>query len=104
MPNRNLSAKRIIGLPGDVVEIRDKTVMIDGHALVEPYVVHRDSRTWDSADGLPDVYRLRDQVKPVHITSDRFFILGDNRDESYDSRFFGPISRSDITGEVIGKH
>jgi signal peptidase I len=79
--------KRLIGLPGEVVAERDGVVYIDGRRLVEPYVQplrrDRQSRRWP------------------RITADHYFLLGDNRAHSCDSRTWGTVPRSSLIGPVI---
>ncbi|HVR38332.1 MAG TPA: signal peptidase I [Thermoanaerobaculia bacterium] len=91
--------KRVIGLPGETVSIKDKVVSINGKPLDEPYVVHTDARTYP--DDLPDPYRQRDQMQPTVIPPDQYFALGDNRDQSHDSRFWGYVPRSMIKGRAF---
>jgi signal peptidase I len=67
--------KRVIALPGETVELRDKAVYVDGKALEEPYVVHR--RAGERLDG--------DNLGPLVVPEGHLFVLGDNRDESDDS-------------------
>ena len=67
--------KRVIGLPGETVELRQKSVFIDGKPLEEPYAVHK--RSEEKLEG--------DDLGPVQIPPDSYFVLGDNRDESADS-------------------
>ena len=90
--------KRVIGLPGDLVEIHDKRVFINGRELDEPYVVHDDVQIYPPNDALPDPYRSRDQLKPYLVPPDHYFAMGDNRDRSSDSRYWGTVPRSMITG------
>lgn len=79
--------KRVIGLPGETVEIRQGTVYIDGRALVEPYL----------AGGEPAV----GDMAPVRIPADAYFVMGDNRNHSQDSRVLGPIPADRIVGKAL---
>ena len=90
--------KRVIGLPGDVVEIHNKKVFINGRELDEPYVVHDDPQTYPPQDALPEPYRSRDQFKAYTVPAEHYFAMGDNRDRSSDSRYWGTVPRSMITG------
>jgi len=78
--------KRIIGLPGDTLAIKDKTVFINGDPLNEPYVTFMD-------------VSLREDVGPVVIPPNQYYMVGDNRDNSLDSRHFGPVERSKLRGK-----
>lgn len=78
--------KRVVGLPGETVEMRDKEVFINGAKLDEPYVWHSNPR--------PDP--KTDQFGPYVVPDGQLFVMGDNREASYDSRFVGPIVRKDI--------
>lgn len=77
--------KRVVGLPGETVEIRDNQVLIDGTPLQEPY--------------LSDVF-MPDEP-PVTLGPDEVFVMGDNRSASFDSRRFGPISLDTLIGEAF---
>lgn len=79
--------KRVIGLPGETVEIRDNRVLIDGVPLVEPY--------------LPEVF-MPDEG-PFEVGEDEVFVMGDNRNASFDSRRFGPIDQDDLVGKAFLK-
>lgn len=76
--------KRIIGMPGDIVEIKDGGVYLDGELLDEPYV---------NGKTFPD-------KGPFKITEDMYFVMGDNRESSNDSRHFGFIKKSEIRSGI----
>jgi signal peptidase I len=82
--------KRVIGLPGESVEIKDGQVHIDGNVLEENY--------------LPAGLRtdaIREEFQSVVLAEDEYYLMGDNRPQSQDSRYFGPVKKKDISGEVL---
>lgn len=84
---------RVIGLPGDEIEIRARILSVNGEVLTEPYVQHTDS---------PMVLgNARDHVRPMVVPPNAYFVLGDNREESLDSRFLGSIDKAQIVGQVV---
>jgi signal peptidase I len=87
--------KRVIGLEGDVVESRDKVVFVNGKRLVEPYVQHVDENI------RPRELDPRDNFGPLTVPARSVFVMGDNRDQSYDSRFWGFVDNSQIKGNAV---
>lgn len=82
--------KRVIGLPGETVEMSAKQVLVNGKPLDEPYVQHTK----------PSDVPGRDNFSPVSLGQGEYFVMGDNREASYDSRFWGPVGRSAIFGRT----
>jgi len=93
--------KRIVGMPGDVIEIRDKQLALNGKFIEEPYVQHDDPRVYPRLPALPEPYRSRDQFGPVRVPADQYFVLGDNRDKSSDSRYWGSVPKKLIVGRLF---
>lgn len=93
--------KRVIGMPGDEIEIRDKKVSVNGKPLDEPYVLHEDPQVYPNQPALPEPYRSRDQFGPYTVPPEAYFAMGDNRDRSSDSRYWGTVPRSMIKGRAF---
>lgn len=93
--------KRVIGLPGDTIRIRDKRVSVNGKELPEPYVIHLDPQMYPEGQFLPEPYRSRDHFGPFEVPPGQYFAMGDNRDRSSDSRFWGTVPRSHIKGRAF---
>jgi len=86
--------KRCVALSGQTVEIRNKELYVDGVRQVEPYVIHIDSRV------LPAELSHRDNFGPFKVPPGTIFMMGDNRDNSHDSRFWGPLPVNLIKGKA----
>jgi signal peptidase I len=86
--------KRIVALGGEALEIMDKKVLINGEILNEPYVIYTDQKI------LQNKFGHRDNLGPLTVPDDSVFVLGDNRDESNDSRFWGFLKRATIKGKA----
>lgn len=93
--------KRVIGLPGETIEIRDKKVFVNGRQLNEPYTLFDDPQVYPLQPALPEPYRSRDQMAPFKVPEGQYFAMGDNRDRSSDSRYWGTVPRSMIKGRAF---
>ena len=80
----------MIGLPGETLELRNKKVYINGQPLDEPYV-HFLSRRRRSQEVTS--FDVRERYGPVNVPADQYFVMGDNRDNSQDSRYWGFLPR-----------
>ncbi len=93
--------KRCVAVAGDTVEIREKQLYLDGELQDEPYVVHKDPHVWRNVPGAPASGRRRDNFGPFTVPEGTIFCLGDNRDNSLDSRFWGPVPLSYVKGRAV---
>src|SRR5262245_20683328 len=90
--------KRVIGLPGDRIELHRKKVVVNGQPLDEPYVQFLEP---PSAEGPVKHDDVREEYGPVTVPPDQFFMMGDNRDNSQDSRYWGFLPRSYVKGKAL---
>ena len=89
--------KRVIGLPGDTLELQNQTILINGQPLHEPYVHYL---LPPAAEGQMEG-DLRRKYGPVTVPDAHYFMMGDNRDDSQDSRFWGFLPQSYVKGRAL---
>lgn len=100
-PSRDF-IKRCMGLPGEEIELRDKRLHVDGERIDESaYVRFVDRKVYPDAWTIPEYYRLRDQFGPVEVPAGHYLCLGDNRDNSHDSRYWGAIPQRSLKGRAL---
>jgi signal peptidase I len=92
--------KRVIGLPGETISFSDGTVFIDGRSLSEEYVQGVPTTTQQLIPGCDTTPAVADTCR---IPADMVFVMGDNRQSSFDSRRFGPIDEGSIVGRAFLK-
>ncbi len=107
--------KRAIGLPGDEIQVKNKRLFINGKLQNEPYVAYKDpfvipethrigdaedvQREW-AAGNLSQYSYVRDNFGPVKVPAEHYFVMGDNRDGSFDARFWGPLPVRYLKGKA----
>jgi len=87
--------KRVIALPGDTLEIVNKNVFINGIKQDHPYSIHSDTKILEKGNS------PRDNYGPITIPEGNVFVMGDNRDNSHDSRFYGYIPTQTVKGKFV---
>jgi signal peptidase I len=83
--------KRVIGLPGETVEVRDGRILINGRELGEPYLD-------------PQLNVSHEEIAPVFVKRHYYFVMGDNRDNSYDSRRWGTVPEKYVYGKALFRY
>jgi signal peptidase I len=93
--------KRVIGLPGDTIELRAKKIYINGTPLDEPYVHFLEPPSSGSEDHEVTSIDVRERYGPVTVPPNQYFMMGDNRDNSQDSRYWGFLQRDYVKGKAL---
>ena len=99
-PDRDF-IKRVIGLPGETVEVREKKVLIDGKPLQEWYTHFLQPAAAPSDVHEVTSFDVRERYGPVTVPANQYFVMGDNRDNSQDSRYWGFLPRDYIKGKAL---
>jgi len=89
--------KRVIAIPGDKIEIRDRVIILNGKPLVEEYVNY----SGDNNTIVGNALRKMDNMPEIIIPENKYYVLGDNRDKSYDSRLMGFVDQNALIGKAI---
>lgn len=107
--------KRVVGIPGDHIRLVEKRLFVNGSLIRENYVIHRDSTVNEYRDNFPELRRPEYEVYPkwtrqmqqlvrngeLTVPADSYFVMGDNRDNSEDSRYWGFVPRENIIGRPL---
>jgi signal peptidase I len=87
--------KRVIGIGGDTIEIRNKQLIVNGTPVKNIHAIYNDPKIYDGRT------QPRDNLGPIKVPQGKLFVMGDNRDSSYDSRFWGFVDLSAVKGEAF---
>jgi len=93
--------KRVIGLPGETIEVKEKKVYINGKPFEEPYVHFLAPPVAQSELHEVTSFDVRERYGPVTVPANQYFVMGDNRDNSQDSRYWGFLPRENVKGKAL---
>jgi signal peptidase I len=85
---KTVFVKRVIGLPGETIEVKQGRVYVNRRPLAEPYIPDPPTYVWD----------------PVTVPTDSYIVLGDNRNNAFDSHYWGAVPRALVVGKVFWRH